>query len=188
MTIYQKLLAVQKALKAPKGQYNEFGKYKYRSCEDVLEAVKPLLEDFGLLLTLTDEIIPVGERIYVRATARLFDAEVDPKNILDSFLTVTAYAREEESKKGMDSSQVTGAASSYARKYALNGLFCIDDAKDSDFTNHHGKDEQPKKPQEKTCFDCGKPLTDAEDSWSIKKYGVPLCREHQAQHKPINAK
>lgn len=125
--IYKKLISIQKELKAPKGQYNSFGKYRYRSCEDILEAVKPLLIREDVLLTLSDEIVEVGCRVYVKATA---SASHEGKTI-----SVTAYAREDELKKGMDGSQITGASSSYARKYALNGLFCIDDTKDSDATN-----------------------------------------------------
>jgi len=131
MKIVQKLSKIQQNLKAPKGQTNNFGKYKYRSAEDILEAVKPLVNKEGLILTLSDEIQLIGDRIYVKATARLTDGEQEVVTI--------AFAREEASKKGMDASQVTGAASSYARKYALNGLFCIDDTKDSDATNDHGK-------------------------------------------------
>ena len=131
----ERLLAVQARLKAPKGQYNSFGKYKYRSCEDILEAVKPLLAEYGLVLTITDSIENIGGRFYVRALASLHDAE-DP----GVMLSTCAYAREDETKKGMDGSQVTGAASSYARKYALNGLFLIDDTKDADATNTHGKE------------------------------------------------
>lgn len=119
-----KLLKIQTELKAPKGQFNKFGNYKYRSCEDILEALKPLLAKEGCTLTLSDEIVEIGGRVYVKATATLTDGTATER--------VTAYAREEESKKGMDASQVTGAASSYARKYALNGLFCIDDTKDAD--------------------------------------------------------
>ncbi len=131
MKIVQKLSKIQQNLKAPKGQMNNFGKYKYRSAEDILEAVKPLVNKEGLILTLSDEIQLIGDRIYVKATARLTDGEQE--------VVTVAFAREEASKKGMDASQVTGAASSYARKYALNGLFCIDDTKDSDATNDHGK-------------------------------------------------
>lgn len=131
MNIYEKLAAVQSALKAPKSQYNDYGKYKYRNCEDIIEAVKPLLKENGLLLTLTDELVMIGERYYVKATAIVLDPTADGCN---SYY-VTAYAREEETKKGMDGSQITGASSSYARKYALNGLFAIDDNKDSDTTN-----------------------------------------------------
>lgn len=121
----KELLQIQSELKAPKGQYNSFGKYKYRSCEDILEAVKPLCVKYGVILTLSDEIVQVGERYYIKATARLQKEGC-------SDVSVTAYAREALDKKGMDDSQITGTASSYARKYALNGLFCIDDTKDAD--------------------------------------------------------
>lgn len=134
--IYSKLSKVQTLLKAPKNQRNTFGGYNYRSCEDILEAVKPILANNGLSLILTDEVVSVGDRIYVKATAKVFDLDAD--NI--DPIVVTAFAREEETKKGMDGSQITGASSSYARKYALNGLFNIDDTKDSDATNTHGKD------------------------------------------------
>jgi hypothetical protein len=136
MNVYTKLAAVQSALKAPKSQFNAFGKYKYRSCEDIVESVKPLLKQNGLLLTMNDEIALIGDRFYIKATATIIDT-ADGNSI-----SVSAFAREEESKKGMDGSQVTGASSSYARKYALNGLFAIDDNKDSDSTNTHGN-EQP---------------------------------------------
>lgn len=122
-----KLLMIQLELKAPKGQTNKFGGYRYRSCEDIFEAVKPLLKKHELVLTTTDELVYIGERYYIKATAILTDGE--------NTITNTAYAREEETKKGMDSSQITGASSSYARKYALNGLFLIDDVRDSDATN-----------------------------------------------------
>lgn len=123
---YARLAEIQRTLNAPKNQYNSFGKYKYRSCEDILEGVKPLLN--GLFLSISDEIIPVGDRYYVRATATITDGEASH--------TATAMAREEESKKGMDAAQVTGATSSYARKYCLNGLFGIDDSKDADTDEH----------------------------------------------------
>ncbi len=132
MDINEVLIKIQSDLKAPKGQYNDFGKYNYRSCEDILEAVKPLLKELNVSLTLSDEIVNVGDRYYIKAIATLANNE--------SNITVTAYAREEESKKGMDSMQLTGATSSYARKYALNGLFAIDDTKDSDDLNKHGTD------------------------------------------------
>lgn len=122
-----KLAGIQQRLKAPKGQMNKFGGYKYRSCEDILEAVKPLLGD--CVLTISDDIREIGGRVYVEATARLTDGS--------DVVEVKALAREAEVKKGMDDSQITGAASSYARKYALNGLFCIDDTKDADSTNDH---------------------------------------------------
>lgn len=124
LTFIQRVAAVQGALKAPKGQWNGFGKYAYRSCEDILEAVKPLLTRHGLVLTVGDEVEQTGDRIYIRATATLTDGERSLSN--------SALAREPLDKKGMDASQVTGMASSYARKYALNGLLCIDDAKDAD--------------------------------------------------------
>ena len=127
--IYAALMAVQAELKAPKGQYNAFGKYKYRNCEDILEAVKPLLAEVKAVVIIGDELELIGSRFYVKATARFIDCETDAQ------ITNTAYAREEDTKKGMDGSQITGASSSYARKYALNGLFAIDDTKDSDTTN-----------------------------------------------------
>lgn len=145
------LMAVQLTLKAPKNQVNTFGKYNYRSCEDILEAVKPHLNRNGLTLTLSDEIVSVGDRIYVKATATL-------SNGIESVST-TAYAREPEAKKGMDDSQITGTASSYARKYALNGLFCIDDNKDADTdaytaqTNGTPVKESAVNPP--VCVDCG---------------------------------
>jgi hypothetical protein len=130
-----KLGKIQTELKAPKGQMNKFGNYKYRSCEDIMEAVKPLLKEHNCALPISDKVNLIGDRYYVEATATLFDCESG-----ESY-SVTASAREEESKKGMDGSQVTGASSSYARKYALNGLLDIDDTKDSDATNTHGKDD-----------------------------------------------
>ena len=160
--MYKKLAKIQQELKAPKNQNNDFGKYKYRSCEDILEAVKPLLGE--LLLTVSDEIVHFpcssekkvleiitwdyngnekkeqqfvgGDKFYVKAPAKITDGT--------ETIEVSAYARESENKKGMDDAQVTGAASSYARKYALNGLFLIDDTKDADGTNTHGKGETPK--------------------------------------------
>ena len=164
MGIYEKLSKIQEELKAPKGQYNSFGKYKYRSCEDILEAVKPLLVKNKLSLQLYDELIVVGEstpttyeetyydkdlkrentrivvtgnqRYYIKATARLLDIEDN------STMENTAYAREDETKKGMDGSQITGTASSYARKYALNGLFLIDDTKDADTDEYHNQNTE----------------------------------------------
>jgi hypothetical protein len=132
------LLQIQQELKAPKGQTNSFGKYKYRSAEDIIEAAKPICHKYGFVLLLSDEIVQKGDRIYVRATASLFK-DADGKHTIHE---VDGWAREEEVKKGMDASQITGAASSYARKYALNGLFAIDDTKDSDATNDH-KDDKP---------------------------------------------
>ena len=126
MGIYEKLVMIQGELKAPKGQFNNYGGYKYRSCEDILEAVKPLLVKYNAALTISDSVELIGTRYYIKATARLADTENGET------IENTAYAREAEVKKGMDDSQITGTASSYARKYALNGLFCIDDTKDAD--------------------------------------------------------
>ena len=136
MTLIDKLAAIQTKLHAPKNQKNTFGGYNYRSCEDILEAVKPLLD--GLVLTITDEVTDVGGRIYVKATARLTDGK--------DAMTATAFAREAESRKGMDESQITGSTSSYARKYALNGLFLIDDNKDAD-SQDNSEQGQKAKPQ-----------------------------------------
>ncbi len=134
--LVKKLQKIQTELKAPKGQYNSFGRYHYRSCEDILEAVKPLLAAQGCALRLFDEPVCIGDWHYIKATAELLDGEDE--------IGVTAYARESITKKGMDDSQITGAASSYARKYALNGLFCVDDTKDADRTI--------------VCRECGEPI------------------------------
>lgn len=144
--IYEKLMNVQQELKAPKGKWNSFGKYNYRSCEDILDAVKPILEKNKLTLTLTDTIVPASEtRFYVKATARLIDIEMaDVEGSEPRIIENTAFAREEAEKKGMDGSQITGTASSYARKYALNGLFLIDDTKDADTDEYHNQNEQTK--------------------------------------------
>lgn len=135
-----KLIKVQETLKAPKNQFNKFGGYNYRSCEDILEALKPLLAEQGLLLTITDEPTLVGERVYIKATASVTDGKTTT--------SATAYAREEDAKKGMDGSQVTGAASSYARKYALNGLFLIDDTKDADTQAPHDNQTSKREPKQ----------------------------------------
>ena len=142
MEIYEKLLNIQQELKAPKGQYNSFGKYNYRSCEDILEAVKPLLKANDCVLKLNDELVNIGDRYYIKATARLADVKEN------DFIINTAYAREAETKTGMDASQITGTASSYARKYALNGLFLIDDTKDAD-TDEHAKQTGAEPKEEK---------------------------------------
>lgn len=126
MSVWTKLAAIQTALKAPKGQENKFGGYRYRSCEDILEAVKPLLAAQGAVVQLSDTLELVGQRYYIKATASLIDTDTGEA------ASVTAWAREAESRKGMDDSQVTGSASSYARKYALNGLLAIDDTRDAD--------------------------------------------------------
>lgn len=155
----------QAELKAPKNQYNSFGKYNYRSCEDILEAAKPICRKHSLVLLLTDKPVCIGERYYIEATARLYDTESD------LFLEATASAREADTKKGMDDSQVTGTASSYARKYALNGLFNIDDTKDAD-TDAYKKQTTTNTTAapEYKCADCGKPFEAFRDPTSGKTF------------------
>ena len=131
MEIYEKLNKIQSELKAPKGQYNKFGKYSYRSCEDILEALKPHLLKYGCVVTLTDDMQLIGERYYLKATATITDAD-SGKSVSN-----VALAREDKERAGMSESQITGTASSYARKYALNGLFLIDDTKDADTDAYH---------------------------------------------------
>ena len=144
MNIFEKLLAIQQELKAPKGQYNSFGKYNYRSCEDILEAVKPICAKYNAVLTVSDELIYMGDRYYIKATAKLVDTDtINEMQLFSRVVENTAFAREEETKKGMDGSQITGTASSYARKYALNGLFCIDDTKDADTDEFKKQAEKP---------------------------------------------
>ena len=194
MGIYEKLSAIQQELKAPKGQYNSFGKYKYRSCEDILEAVKPICAKHKTALVLLDDIREVSGRFYVVAQAQLHDCESD------NAVTATAFAREPDEKKGMADSQITGTASSYARKYALNGLFCIDDTKDADTDEYkHQQDKKPSKEEmdafnaqykrdveKNTCKDCGKPIypvTHGGKKYSVAEiaeaaintYKAPLC-------------
>lgn len=142
MNIYEKLAAIQQELIAPKNQYSDFGKYHYRSCEDILEGLKPCLSKVKALVILSDELITIGTRYYVKATATLIDC-VDGQT-----LSNTAYAREAETKPKMDDSQVTGSASSYARKYALSGLFCIDDVKDAD-TSEQSEEQKQAEEQKK---------------------------------------
>lgn len=138
MNAFEKLAIIQGELIAPKNQYNKFGNYNYRSCEDILEGLKPCLKKVNAVVQISDEMVLIGDRYYIKATATLIDCE-------DGFsISNTAYAREEESVKGMSSSQVTGSASSYARKYALNGLFAIDDVKDAD-SRDNSKNEPEKK-------------------------------------------
>ena len=139
--IFVTLQSIQQSLVAPKGQYNSFGKYSYRSAEDILEALKPILQEHDAVLILQDGIVQIGDRYYVEATATLY--------AVGETIGTTAYAREDDSKKGMDGSQVTGAASSYARKYALNGLFMIDDNKDPDTDEYHNQNNQGSSKQQK---------------------------------------
>ena len=134
VVLIQRVGDIQHKLKAPKGQYNSFGKYNYRSCEDILEGVKPLLKEHNLALLIDDEIVQIGERYYVKATEKITDGR--------EIVSATAYAREPDTKKGMDESQITGATSSYARKYALNALLCIDDTKDADTMDNSKKPVQ----------------------------------------------
>ena len=194
MNIYEKLLKIQMELKAPKGQTNKFGGYKYRSCEDILEALKPLCEKYKVSLVLNDDIVVIGEgnsqtlknidkkndvtveeitsgqRFYVKATAMLYNIELDKNGRLET-VGNTAYARESESKKGMDESQITGTASSYARKYALNGLFLIDDQKDAD-TDEYTKQQEEKKATEKQITILEEKCTDEEIEKIYEKYNI----------------
>lgn len=172
----KRLLEIQQKLKAPKDQYNSYGEYKYRSAEGILEAVKPLLKETNTVLTTSDDLIQLGDRYYVKATATLYDAE-NGKEIHHC----AAMAREAEIKKGMDSAQITGSASSYARKYALNGLFCIDDVKDPDATNKHDKEEpQEEKKEKPICPVCNKPTTEQ----ALKAWGrCGECRRKEVAEK-----
>jgi hypothetical protein len=177
MEIYAKLEKIQKTLKAPKNQVNSFGKYKYRSCEDILEAVKPLLD--GAVVTISDTIREVGGRIYVEAAATFSDGV--------NHVCVTAYAREPEERKGMDDSQITGSASSYARKYALNGLFLIDDTKDAD--HDHKPEPKAKPPEPKAALDLEKVLSamnSAQDLATLGRfYSAAIGRADDKQREVI---
>lgn len=181
MNVYEKLMNVQAELKAPKSQYNSFGKYAYRSCEDILEALKPICTKHKALTKISDEIIFVEGRHYIKATVSFIDIEKGEK--IESF----GLAREEETKKGMDGSQITGSSSSYARKYALNGMFAIDDTKDSDATNKHCKeDNKANTPGTGTttnntyrCNKCAKEIPQNVAKFSYQKYGKSLCMDCQ---------
>ena len=182
------LQEIQQKLKAPKGQFNSFGEYKYRSCEDIVEAVKPVLAEYNFALILSDEIVAVGNRVYVKATATL----TGPKG--ESFVT-TAYAREPEDKKGMDASQITGTASSYARKYALNGLFAIDDTKDADTNEHQQQaNNTPQKRYNKQLVQkyvsAFVDAIEAEDALAMKELGDELkdTPEHSEVWKALDSK
>ena len=174
-----KLMRIQSKLKAPKGQRNSFGNYNYRSCEDILEAVKPLLAEEGCTLTLSDEIELIGDRYYIKATATL---KSDKEEI-----QVSAYAREEQAKKGMDSAQVTGATSSYARKYALNGLFCIDDTKDPDtdeYTKQKKKAQESAKAEEKITAEMEKNAIELASDREVKTF-MDMCEKLGVDFKQI---
>lgn len=167
------LKLIQQELNVPKNNFNDFGKYKYRSCEDILEAVKPLLGKYNAVLTISDEIVEISGRFYVKATAQINIHEVlEDGRIHDFEFDATAYAREPESKKGMDESQVTGAASSYARKYALCGLFAIDDTRDADtMDNSKNRAKNPVKKQEELTISEKKQLVidyaNENEEWKI---------------------
>lgn len=195
MSMYEKLATVQQKLKAPKNQFNSFGKYNYRSCEDILEGIKPLLNEAKAVVALNDSIELIGDRYYVKAEATFIDTENGEK------FTVSAYAREDQDKKGMDLAQVTGSVSSYARKYALNGLFCIDDTKDSDATNKHGKETQNQQTNKENqsdsskgnsqlkCQGCGVEITSAIKTFSEHNFqGKALCMKCQNEAKKVGAK
>ena len=183
MNVYEKLLAVQSSLKVPKNQINEYSpsKYKYRNLEDIQEAVKPLLVQNKALIIIEDDLVLIGNRYYIKATAIFVDVESTEK------ITNTAFAREEETKKGMDASQITGSASSYARKYALNGLLAIDDTKDADSQDNSQNNTKPA--NNYVCAHCGKPFTDfvwngrsytAGEAYEIAKKkcnGIALCNQ-----------
>lgn len=175
MNIYEKLSNIQNELKVPKAQNNDYGGFKYRSCEDILEAVKPICKKYNTVLVLGDKLENIGDRYYIKASAELIDLE-DEKSICKN-----AYAREEESKKGMDGSQITGTASSYARKYALNGLFNIDDTKDADTNEYTEKtiDENDliKSAQEKALRDICKRHEQDEVINILEKYGYKKLSE-----------
>lgn len=172
MGLESKLLAVQQALKCNKSQYNRFGDYYYRSCEDILEAAKPLCGQHGLTLTVSDEIVVIGERYYVKATAKVTDT--DKKETIE----VSAYAREAESVKGMSEPQITGSSSSYARKYALNGLFLIDDTREVDSFNNSVKEQQAAKQGTKTTQVTAKKKA---EQTTATKTGQPPTREQEKQ-------
>ena len=183
-----KLVKIQHELKAPKDQHNGFGNYNYRSLENILESVKPLLAEAGLSIILSDEMVEVGGKVYVKATATISDGKVSISN--------TAYAREDESKKGMSDPQITGACSSYARKYAVQGLFAIDDSKDPD-TESYQRRTQSRQTQTIGCDHCGNPIKpmakrgggemspEAVAKWTRAKTGLTLCgdcyREREIQ-------
>ncbi len=192
MTVQEKLLKVQNKLKAPKSQFNSFGKYHYRNQEDILEAVKPLLAEQGLTLTINDEIVLIGDRYYIKATANICsDSEC---------YSVSAFARESETKTGMDLSQLTGSTSSYARKYALNGLFLIDDTKDADHSNDNRPEDKTKTASQPTteavktypvpagltlkCELCSKPIQEKSASYSKSRFGKEACFDCQKKLTP----
>ena len=166
----EKLVKIQTELKAPKNLYNSFGKYKYRNAEGICEAVKPFLKENGCVLLLADEIVAIGERIYVKATAQIIDSETE-----DSY-KVSAFAREPETKKGMDDSQITGTASSYSRKYALNGLFLLDDTKDADCNENHIESEERAKKADKKAESAEAPKAQSTPLQAKQKILYDKCK------------
>lgn len=183
MSTIEKLLAVQAELKAPKGQYNSFGKYKYRSCEDILEAVKPLLKKHGASITISDELVQIGNRIYVKATATFWNTENNGGLPIEN----TAFAREPDTKKGMDESQITGTASSYARKYALNGLLLIDDTKDADTDENRNERENRSKKQEQKKQDAPVEDRTGEPAYPDEDKMVEDLKAVAAQSEKVNS-
>jgi len=196
MNIFEKLQKIQAELEVPKGQFNKFGNYYYRNAEDILAAAKPLCHKHGCVLTIMDRLVNIGDRYYVEAVAQLISSSMSDEPLS---ITATAYAREEETKKGMDAAQITGSASSYARKYALNGLFCLDDVKDADHMNN-GKstvdavkemfpgteemlDNLTITPADvMACEGCGAGMTSGQITLSQKKYdGKTLCVKCQKE-------
>ena len=177
MNVYKKLLNIQSELNCPKDLFNKFGNYSYRSAETILESLKPLLKANGTIVNISDKLVLIGDRYYVEATATLIDVDTGER------VEAKALAREEESKKGMDGSQITGSASSYARKYALNGLFAIDDTKDSDSTNTHGKEENKTNTKASNkvyrCNACAKEIDYNVAKYSYSKFKKCLCVDCQ---------
>ena len=170
MELLKQLSEIQQKLNVPKNQYNYFGGYNFRSCEDILNALKPLLN--GLILTLNDDLVLIGERYYIKATATISDGT--------NSISASSFAREEEQLKGMNTAQITGSTSSYARKYALNALFCIDDVKDPDSTNKHGKEESEETKSDKIkCPKCGKLVNKKMiDAWGM----CAECKSKEAKN------
>ena len=193
MALFDSLKAIQAELEVPKNQFNKFGNYNYRNAEDIFAAAKPLCKKHDCILIVKDEVVMLGDRYYVKATARISD--------INDGIETTAYAREELTKKGMDAAQITGAASSYARKYALNGLFCLDDVKDADYNGKHdhgsvavdpdaidtdgliSPDSTPEHGDD--CAMCGATMNTAQRTLSTKKYGEPLCPDCQKIKKEV---
>jgi hypothetical protein len=170
-----KLAEIQSKIKAPKGQFNKFGNYKYRSAEDIVEAVKPVINPLGFSLTLTDELVNIGTRYYIKSTATL-------TNGTETFYA-SAFAREDETIKGMAGAQITGAASSYARKYALNGLFAIDDTKDADSTNTHEVNDVPTKEEREMLINLlyNSDLSDVEADKAMEL--INTCQDYKTYEK-----